>query len=310
MEKVGNRLREKILIVDDSRLHRTLAADILAKSGYATVQAESGIRALDMVNTESPDLVMLDALMPELDGLDVMRRLKDDPFTHHIPVLIVSSQETKPNQVQVLRNGADGYLGKPFQAEELIANVEALLRRSYQFNSLTKLPAAPYLHRQINARLAQNQATAVVYADIDHFRPFNQAYGHAAGDHVLFQVAHLLVETLPSGSAFVAHLGGDDLIAVLAPETAETFAQTVVDRFRALRDQFYAPEDLVRKHILVEGRRGEQRPAPLMTLSAALVSNDRRVLINSIHVSDLLAEVMRYLKAQGGGNWARDRRTR
>lgn len=310
MEKVGNRLREKILVADHSRLHRTLAADILAKSGYATVQAETGGRALEMVNSESPDLVVLDTLMPDMDGADVIHRLKNDPFTHHIPVLITSVQEEQPAAAPSLHLGADGFLVKPFQSEDLVANVEALLRRSYQFNSLTKLPAAPYVHRQINARLAQNQPTAVVYTDLDHFRPFNQAYGHAAGDQVLLNVAHLLVETLPSQGAFVAHLGSDDFIAVLAPETAETFAQTVVEHFRELRGQFYAPEDLVRSHILVEGRRGEQRPVPLMTLSAAMVSNDRRVLINYIQVSDLLAEVMRYLKAQGGGNWARDRRTR
>lgn len=310
MEKIGNRLREKVLVVDASRLHRTLAADILAKHGYATVQAENGLRALDLVNSESPDLVVLDALLPELDGLDVLRRLKDDPFTHHIPVLTLGSQEARPTQIQLLREGADANLAKPFQAEELVTNVAALLRRSYQFNPLTKLPAAPYLHRQINARLAQNQPTAVVYADIDHFRPFNQTYGHTAGDQVLLQVAHLLVETLPSRSAFVAHLGSDDYIAVLAPDAAATFAQTMVERFHVLRDQFYEPDDLARKQILVEGRRGEQRPAPLMTLSAALVSNDRRALINYIQVSDILAEVMRYLKAQGGGNWARDRRTR
>lgn len=182
MEKVGNRLREKILVVDDSRLHRTLAADILAKCGYATVQAENGLRALEMVNSESPDLVVLDALMPDMDGADVIYRLKNDPFTHHIPVLIVSGQDEQPSVALSPEQGADGFLGKPFQPEDLVAKVEVLLRRSYQFNSLTKLPAAPYLHRQINARLAQNQPTAVVYADLDHFRPFNQAYGHAAGD--------------------------------------------------------------------------------------------------------------------------------
>jgi diguanylate cyclase (GGDEF)-like protein len=254
--------------------------------------------------------VVLDTLMPGQDGLDVVRRLKDDPFTHHIPILLITSQLDKPASMQSIRDGADGYLGKPFQAEDLVANVQRLLRRSYQFNSLTKLPAAPYLHRQINARLAQNQPTSIVYADIDHFRPFNQVYGHAAGDQVLLQVSHLLVETLPSQGAFVGHLGGDDFIAVLAPKTAETFAQTIVERFGELRKQFYSAEDLARQHVLVEGRRGEQRPAPLMTLSAALVSNERRVLTNYIQVSDLLAEVMRYLKGQGGGNWARDRRTR
>lgn len=310
MEKVGSNLREKILIVDDTRLHRVVTADILARNGYATVQAENGVRALDLVNSESPDLVILDALMPGLDGLDVVRRLKDDPFTHHIPVLIVTGNSNKPAEVQTLRGGADDFMGKPFQAEELVAHVEALLRRSYQFNPLSKLPAAPYLHRQINTRLAQNQPTAVVYADIDNFRAYNQFYGQAAGDHVLLSLARVMVDSLPARGAFLGHLGGDDFLAVLSPETVETYAQTIVDQFHALRDSFYAPEDVARRYIVVEGRRGEAHQFPLMTVSAALVANVNRVLINYVQVSDLLAEVMRFLKAQGGGSWARDRRTR
>lgn len=310
MEKVGNHLREKILIVDDIRLHRDRAAEILARRGYATVQAESGTRALDMVVTESPDLVILDAYMPDVDGLDVVQRLKADPFTHHIPVLIFTGDTSKAFEIQSLHGGADAFVRKSFDPEELVAQVEALLRRSYQFNPLTKLPAAPYLHRQINARLAQNQITAVIYADIDHFRPFNQLYGQVMGDQVLQQFARLMVETLPSRNAFAAHLGGDDFIAVLPPEAAETFSQTLVEHFRTLRDTFYSPDDVARKYILVEGRRGDLKQLPLMTLSVALVTNERRVLTNYIQVSDLLADVMRFLKAQGGGNWARDRRTR
>ncbi|TAH53635.1 MAG: response regulator [Chloroflexota bacterium] len=310
MEKVNGHLREKILIVDDIRLHRDRAAEILARRGYATVQAENGARALDLVTSESPDLVILDAYMPDVDGMDVMQRLKADPFTHHIPVLMFTGDNSKSLQIQTLQGGADGFVHKSFDPEELVAQVEALLRRSYQFNPLTKLPAAPYLHRQINSRLAQNQMTAVLYADIDHFRPFNQLYGHLMGDQALLQLAHLLVETLPTRGAFVAHLGGDDFIAVVPPETAETFAQTLVDQFHRLRDSFYSDDDAARKYIQVEGRRGELRQVPLMTLSVALVSNERRVLTNYIQVSDLLADVMRYLKAQGGGNWARDRRTR
>lgn len=309
MEKIGNHLREKILIVDDIRLHRDRTSEILARRGYVTVQAENGIRALDMVTSESPDLVILDAYMPDVDGLDVVKRLKADPFTHHIPVLVFTGDGSVAFEIQSLQGGADGFVRKTFDAEELVANVEALLRRSYQFNPLTKLPAAPYLHRQINARLAQNQPTAAIYADIDHFRPYNQLYGHHAGDQVLLQVARLLVETLPVRGAFVCHLGGDDFVSVVLPEMAETFAQTIVDRFQTLRQTFYTADDLERGHIVVEGRRGEQHAVPLMTLSAALVSNERRVLINYVQVSDLLAEIMRYLKSQGGGNWARDRRT-
>lgn len=310
MEKVGNRLREKVLIVDPMRHHRILAADILAHSGYATVQAENGERALDMIVSESPDIVLLDAAIPDLNGLELVRRLKDDPFTHHIPILILTTHSSTPDKIHSLRSGADGFLNKPFTPDELVAQVEALLRRSFQYDPLTKLPAAPYLHRQIDARLAQNQPTAVVYVDIDRFKAYNQVYTHRAGDQVLQRVARLIVESLPARGAFAGHLGGDDFIAVLPPETAETFAQTVVERFRAIRDEFYSAADVARGFVNVIGRRGESHAVALMTLSAALVSNDRRVLINYVQVSDLLSEVMRYLKAHGGGNSARDRRTR
>src|SRR5581483_3695528 len=214
MEKVGNHLREKILIVDDTRLSPD-PAKILAHNGYATVQAENGTRALDLVASESPDLVILDAVTLDSRSMDLMRRLKDDPFTHHIPVLLVSNQKDKGANGQTFPSRADGFMGKPFNEDELVANVKSLLQQSYQYNPLTKLPAAPYLHRQINARLAQNQPTAVIYTDIDHFRPFNQLYGHHEGDKVLLEVARLLVETLPVRGAFVAHLGGDDFITVL-----------------------------------------------------------------------------------------------
>lgn len=310
MEKVGNHLREKILIVDDTRLHRAMAVDILRRKGYATVQAENGIRALDMVTTESPDLVILDAVMPDLDGLQVIRQLKDDPFTRHIPILIFTTDNTSPDRVKSLQSGADAFLGKPFHPEELAAHVEALLRRSFHYDPLTKLPAAPYLHRQIDARLAQNQPTAIAYADIDHFRTYNHVYGQAAGDRVLLHMARLLVESLPSRGAFVGHLGADDFIGVLGPETVETFAQTIVERFLAAQHTFHSPEDVQRGQMTHEGRRGETKTAPLVTVSVALVSNDQRALINYVQVSDLLSEVMRYLKVQGGGSWGRDRRSK
>ena len=309
MEKVGNVLREKILVVDDTRFHRAVTSDILAHFGYATVQLENGAQALEMVGVESPDLVILDSSMPDLDGLEVCRRLKSNPFTNHIPIIIFTANSSVPEKVDSLRTGADGYLGKPFSAEELVAQVEALLRRSFHFDPLTKLPAAPYIHRQIDARLAQNQPTAILYADIDRFRAFNHAYGHDAGDSVLITTAKLMVESLPARSAFVGHLGSDDLMAVMLPEGAETFAQTIVAGFLTMQKDLYAEPDFKRGAFAVENRRGETVDWRLMTLSAALVSNENRPLVNYVQVSELLSEVMRFVKSQGGGIWARDRRS-
>src|SRR5512142_2959481 len=124
MEKVGELLREKILVVDDTRFDRAMAADVLARVGYSTVEVENGARALEMVQVESPDLIILDSLMPDLDGLEVCRHLKSDPFTNHIPILIFTANTSLPDKVNSLRTGADGYLIKPFTPEELIAQVE------------------------------------------------------------------------------------------------------------------------------------------------------------------------------------------
>ncbi len=309
MEKVGDLLREKILIVDNARYDRAVTADILAQVGYATIQVENGTRALEMVQVESPDLVILDSLTPDLDGLEICRHLKSDSFTNHIPILIFTPSTSVPDKVSSLRTGADAYLTRPVTPEEIIAQVEALLRRSFHFDPLTKLPAAPYLHRQIDARLAQNQPTAVLYLDIDHFRPYNQAYGHDAGDRVLVATAKLIVESLPSGGSFAGHLGSDDFMAVLPPDGADTLAQTLLARFVALQKEFYNDSDFGRRSIGLENRRGENVEYPLMSVSVALVTNERRSLINYVQVSELLAEVMGYCKSQGGGKWARDRRT-
>jgi hypothetical protein len=107
----------------------------------------------------------------------------------------------------------------------------------------------------------------------------------------------------------VGHLGSDDFMAVLPPEGAETFAQTVVASFRAMQKHFYDEKDFKRGVIAVENRRGQSVDWRLMTLSAGLVSNEKRPLVNYVQVSELLSEVMKFIKSQGGGIWARDRRS-
>ena len=129
MEKVGDLLREKILVVDNARFNRTMTAEILARVGYSTVEVENGTRALEMVQVESPDLIVLDSPIPELDGLEVCRHLKSDPFTNHIPILIFTSNGSVPDKVNSLRTGADGYLAKPIVPEELIAQVDEYKKR-------------------------------------------------------------------------------------------------------------------------------------------------------------------------------------
>ncbi len=309
MEKVGDSQREKILIVGDTRFNRALAADTLAHAGYITTEVAEGARVFEVSNLESPDLIILDGMTAGLDALEICRRLKADPFKNHIPILLFVN-ENFTDKVLLLRSGADGFLTKPYAPEELTANVEALLRRSYDNDPLTKLPSAPYVHRNVDARLTHNLPTGAVYFDIDRFKVYNFAYGHEAGNRVLVTLARLAIESLPAQHAFVGHLGSDDFLAIMTPEVVETFAQTLLERFREARGRFYRQSDLERGYIVVQDRPGGRIESKLLALSIAIGTNEYRALVNYVQVSDVLSEVMRYIKSRGGDQWARDRRTR
>ncbi len=309
MDKLLDLLEEKILVIDGAPSDRARAADILARVGYSTFEVDSGLHALEVVQLDSPDLVLLNAEMPDIDGLELCRRLKSDPFTRHIPILVFARQDSTTAKVNTLRAGADSFIYKPYAPDELVAEVEALVRRSFQFDPLTKLPAAPYLHTQIDIRLRKNQPTAILCLDIDNFRAYNQAYGHHAGDRMLVETSKLIVDALPTQGALAGHLGGDEFLAVVPPEAAESFAETVVREFRKLQKEFYRDGDLARGAVLIQNRRGDTVEFPLATASVAICTNFQRSLTSYVQATEILAEVMGYVKSQGGDRWARDRRT-
>lgn len=302
--------REKVLVVDAVRASGAHTAETLARGGFESVQALTSTHALKLVASESPDLILLSALVGNGGAVHFVRRLKGDLFTRHIPILIFGAAEAAPEMKQELGQLADALVPPLKRDADLLPFVRKGLGQEPKVDPFIHLPTAPFVQRELDARLKQNQPTAVVYANIDRFRWYNQVYSRALGNHVLAALARLMVGSLPAHDAFIGYLGADNFIAVLRPETAETFAQTIVDRFRRERDSFYSTDHIAQGHIRVVESDGQEHLAPLMTLSAALVTNERRPLINYVHVGELLTDVMRYLKAQGGGAWARDRRVK
>jgi two-component system OmpR family response regulator len=121
---------DKILVVDDDPHIREVVCFALRKAGYATVSAENGKQALDCFGREKPALVVLDILMPELDGTEVCRRLRAAPATAHVPILFVSSKDDEVDRIVGLELGGDDYVAKPFSPRELVARVKAILRRA------------------------------------------------------------------------------------------------------------------------------------------------------------------------------------
>jgi two-component system, OmpR family, alkaline phosphatase synthesis response regulator PhoP len=120
----------KILIVEDMESVVTLLRTLLEREGFEVTAAQDGLEALEAVRREKPDLVLLDLILPGLDGLEVCRRIRHDPITAHLPIIILSGKEEETDKVIGLEIGADDYITKPFQANELIARVKSRLRRS------------------------------------------------------------------------------------------------------------------------------------------------------------------------------------
>jgi len=301
----------KILVVDDSRLHRVMITAVLRAGGYETVEAEDGREALAKVALENPDLIVLDWLIPGMDGAEICQRLKAGIFLQHIPVLMLTVLDSRLDKVKALQIGADGYLAKPFHPEELIAQVEALLRRSFNRSPLTKLPAAPLIQKRIEEHIRAKDKIAVCYADMDDFKAYNDKYGYPKGDEVLLFLAQVIREVTEErgGELFVGHIGGDDFIVVTAaPQEVDAFCRSVIERFDAGIADYYPAEDRERGYIEAKDRQGLMQHWPVMTLSVAVATNEKREFPNYAQVGEVLADLKAYAKSQPGSTYVRDRR--
>lgn len=298
MEKIGDSLREKIVILQDSSTARTSTPDFVSRSGFVTSLVSETSHTVEKVSRENPDLVIIDLATPTAKGLEALIQLKAERVTRDIPIFVVGSPGQKADPAQWLTIGAADYLDYPFRPEELNARLRAILRRHITFSPVTHLPSGNYLQRQVDGWLAKNVPTAVLYLDIDHFRTYNLAYGWQAGNRVLEYLAKLIVDVLPVGDMSVAHMSSDDFMVAFPPSGAETFVHTLVERFRVAQREFYNPTDLERGYMPEQDPDLPDRNWPLMTLSAALATNEHQPLTSYFQASSLLCKLMSTVKAE------------
>src|SRR5258708_549637 len=193
------RKKPKILVVDDEASNRHLLSRVLDQQGYQTVTAANGGDALKMVFADPPDLLVLDIVMPVLDGLSVCERLRGDFRTRGLPIILLTALGTLENCVKGFQAGADDYVTKPFQLDDLKVRVAGCLRRrrwDLWSHPLTGLPGSPSIEEEVRFRLKSDVAFAFAYLDIDHFKAFNDNYGYKAGDSVIKDLGASLVQVV------------------------------------------------------------------------------------------------------------------
>lgn len=306
--------KKKILIIDDTDLMVKLIKDILTEKGYEVVSANNGIDGINMVMTEKPDLVLLDIVMPGMDGFEVCKLLRREESNNLMPIIILTAQGNEEDKLTGLELGADDYITKPFNPRELISRVNnTLLRidRNRWANPLTGLPGNIEIQSEINYRIAKEMQFSVLYLDMDNFKAYNDAYGFARGDTAIILLADILIDmvrTYGSQSDFIGHIGGDDFVVITAPDYADILCENIINGFDKRVPELYSASDRKTGYINTSNRQGYTIRYPIMTISIAVVSNELRVLCNHIQVGEIAAELKKKAKSIAGSVYLKDMR--
>jgi len=249
--------KAKVLLVEDDVIQAAATKEILMKVGYEVLHAEDGINAIRLVKSEKPDIILLDVVLPGMDGYEVCRWLKIEETTKGIPVIMLTMKKELSDKISGLQIGADDFLPKPYNELELNARIYALLRTKglqdelrlknrqleelldkVNYMAITDVLTGLYNRRRFHDVLSTEYERAKRYAvpfslvmlDIDYFKKVNDTYGHSVGDAVLREVATILKNSIREIDT-AARYGGEEFVVVL-PNTERKNAQIFAERIR------------------------------------------------------------------------------
>jgi diguanylate cyclase (GGDEF)-like protein len=306
---------ERVLVVDDDPFIARLLEIELRAVGYEVLLASDGQQALDAVAGSIPDLVLADVMMPNMDGFELTRRLRQDSRTATVSVILLTARGLSADKLEGFSVGADDYIVKPFDTPELLARIRGVLRRAKEMRAqspLTGLPGNVRIESEIEERVTAGDTFAILYVDLDHFKSFNDHYGFMRGDQVIQWTARLLQDValeLGGASTFVGHVGGDDFVVVCGADLAERIAETVIARFDAKAADQYDDADRAVGYIEVTNRRGEIQRFPFLSISIGIASTARRSFSHYAEAVAVATEMKSFTKGTPGSSWAIDRRT-
>ncbi len=260
-----------------------------------------------------PSLIIVDADGAGSEGPALCRTLKADPYTAIVPVAFISGVHEPDRVGEWFEVGADEVLTPIFTPAEQLSRLGVLLSRTERnvaVHPSTRLPGTIEIERDIRRRLDSNPAFAVCYADLDHFKEFNDRYSYYDGDRVIFILSRILRDVVkgvcPEG--FVGHIGGDDFIMILPVGMVQEVCGEVISVFDILIPYQYSAQDRRAGYFFGKDRRGHLHRVPLMTLSIGIVTNERRRFTHPAQVSELATEMKSYAKTLPGSVFVVDRR--
>ncbi len=290
--------RARLLIVEDDFDISNMLQIYFSGQNYEVDVAPRGSVALDKTRSNLPHLIVLDIMLPDIDGFEVCRILRTNIRTSHVPIIFLTQKDERSDKLAGLELGADDYITKPFDIEELKLRVQRAIQRSEQ-QSLTDprsgLPSGRLIEEQLR-RIIRQQNWALMDIKVNHFEPFKDVYGFVAGDDLVRFGAMLLnevVDELGTQNDFIGHAGGDNFIVITAESLAPAIRQRLKSRFTEEVLSHYNFMDREQGYIMATGSGGQAEKVPLMTLSIGVVSPSEYQFADIREITEMAAEARR-----------------
>jgi diguanylate cyclase (GGDEF)-like protein len=290
--------KRKILLIDDEVLLLEVMKTNLEIEGYEVITEMSGETGLVSAFVEEPDIVILDIMMPDVDGWEICQRLRSDSRTKYVPIIMLTALDEAHNVVKGFECGADDYLAKPFDNAELFARIKSVLTkagRGMAVDPLTRLPGKHQVYEETRKRLElRGRFFAFIYVDIGNLRLVNYRFGVDRGDLLISKLADILREIVIDEEEFVGFMGEDDFVILSVPLRVSNIFSTVTARFdeslRSVCPEMYEAGDTVEESAV--------------KIDMAVVTNQKKQFGDPLQVKNAALEVLKSARNHPGHHCA------
>lgn len=272
---------------------------------------------LDEMVENLPDILVIneDGLAENENLLRLLRKIRADESTTVTPIVVTTSNSEQKHVIDILKKDVETVITTPIDDKIIcysVKNIMRLLNSNRTVSPLTGLPGNVQIQAEIKRRLELGKKYAMLYADLDNFKAYNDTYGFSKGDEIIKYTAKILTKHVLEGkghdSNFVGHIGGDDFIAIAEGDDYEKICQNIIVEFEAKIDNYFTKEDFERGYMEVENRKGIMEQFPLTSLSIGVVEVTKQRFKNTIEIGEAGAQVKHLAKTIFGSTYVIDRR--
>lgn len=304
----------KILIVDDDKRTAETLRNTLTAGGHTCTVEPSGVRAIEIARTAGFDVIVLDVMLPGVSGFEICRRIRRDADLYTMPILILSAMSSEEEVMHGLSQGADDYVTKPFDMNNLVQRIESLVRANSDVNAvdaLTSLPGADSTKRELQRRISRQDGFGVAYVELLQIREFSYRCGADARGKAIRRLGRALVQCgadLQVTDLLAGHMGGGHFVCVMDPAVCEQYCAAVHKIWTENLGRLYASLGLEREYNAMVNKLADAPKTPILDVLCCVTTHDGKEAINSKNVFEILSHIRhRALESQSGGIH-RDRR--